>query len=320
MNETATIMYACTTAIALCANCLSTAPTVNLGGGNQESSASQMPAGDVSSFGKFIVRSPPKTLGLDPFYAKYADAAGIPVISSEKVPDTALLIARDIIVYMLSERRDVRDAMIRAGARVGVMAIDETTTDIPEQRDLKKPAPEDPRLTPGERRNYAHTIGKMTDREYWAQRARGLGGLYTTGAAENLMAVPGTRYYGGNILVHEFSHNMFQALRTVDSELVARVEQAYTSAKKKGLWACAYMENNVDEYWAEGTRYWFNTNMAYRRGDITVVTSEDFRAHDPELYNIMAEVYRHDHHILADAFYQHPAQSQVKPVDPEHGC
>ncbi|WP_244920090.1 hypothetical protein [Rhizobium etli] len=79
----------------------------------------------------------------------------IGIISSNKVPDTALLISRDIVLYMFSERRDVRDALIQAGARMGVMAIDETTTDIPEQRDWKKPLPDDPRLTPDERRNYA---------------------------------------------------------------------------------------------------------------------------------------------------------------------
>ncbi|MBB4189038.1 hypothetical protein GGE07_005718 [Sinorhizobium terangae] len=318
MNETTTIICIWTVMIVLFG--FLAAPAVDLGGGDQGASASRMQAADISSFDRFIVRSPPKSLGLDQFYAKYADAEGVPIIASEKVPDTALLIARDIVIYMLSERRDVRDAMIRAGARVGVMAVDETTTDIPEQRDLKKPPPDDPRLTPGERRNYANTIGKMTDREYWAYRARGLGGLYTTGAAENLMSVPGTWHYGGNILVHEFSHNIFNTLRTVDPELVARVERAYTQAKKKGLWACAYMENNVDEYWAEGTRFWFNTNMAYRRGETTIATSEDFKAHDPELYDIMAEVYRHDHHILADAFYQHPAQLRVTTVDPEHGC
>ncbi|WP_179363918.1 hypothetical protein [Rhizobium sophoriradicis] len=59
------------------------------------------------------------------------------------------------------------------------------STDIPEQRDWKKPLPDDPRLTPDERRDYANTIGKMTARDYWAQRARGMGGLYTTGAVEN---------------------------------------------------------------------------------------------------------------------------------------
>ncbi|MDK1389297.1 glycoside hydrolase [Sinorhizobium sp. 7-81] len=320
MYETSTIMYACTIAIGLGVSGLVAVSAIGPGGGDNAPSVWPVPAADIPNFDTFVVRSPPKSLGLDPFYAKYADAAGIPVIGSEKVPDTALLIARDIVLYMLSERVDVRDAMIRAGARVGIMATDESTTDIPEQRDWKKPAPDDPRLTPDERRNYAETIGKMTDREYWAKRARGMGGLYTTGAVENLMGVPGTPYYGGNILVHEFSHNVFNTLRTVDPEIVARVEQAYTHAYQKGLWVCSYMEHNVDEYWAEGTRFWFNTNLAYRRDDTTVATSDDFKAHDPELYDIMAEVYRHDHHILADAFYQHPAQLQVRPIDPEHNC
>ncbi|MDL2403459.1 glycoside hydrolase [Rhizobium mayense] len=313
------MIHTCLMGVVLCGGYLFAASAKEPGGIDNESSASRLSMADISSFETFIVRSPPKALGLDPFYAKYADAAGIPVISSEKVPDTALLIARDIVLYMLSERRDVRDALVRAGARVGIMAIDETTTDIPEQRDWEKPAPDDPRLTPDERRNYTSTIAKMTDREYWAQRARGMGGLYTTGAVENLMGVPGTRYYGGNILVHEFSHNIFNMLRTVDPELVARVGQAYAHAYQKGLWACAYMENNVDEYWAEGTRFWFNTNVAYRRGDLTVATSDDFKDHDPELYQIMAEVYRDDHHILADVFYHHSAQLRVTPIGPDCG-
>ncbi|WFU13077.1 glycoside hydrolase (plasmid) [Rhizobium sp. CB3090] len=302
------MIHVCSMGMVLCGGYLLAASAGGLGGTENGLSASTLSMADISNFDTFIVRSPPPSLGLDPFYAKYADAAGIPIISSEKVPDTALLIARDIVLYMLSERRDVRDALIRAGARVGIMAIDETTTDIPEQRDWQKPALDDPRLTPDERRNYASTIAKMTAQEYWAQRARGMGGLYTTGAVENLMGVPGTRYYGGNILVHEFSHNIFNALRTVDPDLVARVEKAYFHAREKGLWARSYMENTVDEYWAEGTRFWFNTNMAYSHGELTVATSDDFEVHDPELYNIMAEVYRHDHHILADVFYRHSAK------------
>src|SRR5262245_34446760 len=35
------------------------------------------------------------------FYGKYADADGIPVLAASKVPDEALLVARDIIKHML---------------------------------------------------------------------------------------------------------------------------------------------------------------------------------------------------------------------------
>jgi hypothetical protein len=41
----------------------------------------------------FTVTASPAALELDPFYKKYADAHGVPVVSSNKVPDAALLMA-----------------------------------------------------------------------------------------------------------------------------------------------------------------------------------------------------------------------------------
>ena len=67
-------------------------------------------------------------------------AIGIRVISSANVPDEALLVTRDIVRHMLLKRPDLRADIIQRGGRVGVMAVTEMTTDIPEQRDWKKPA------------------------------------------------------------------------------------------------------------------------------------------------------------------------------------
>ena len=55
---------------------------------------------------RFTVTPPPAELELDPFYKKYVNAQGIPVVGSEKVPDAALLMARDIVQFMLSDRPD----------------------------------------------------------------------------------------------------------------------------------------------------------------------------------------------------------------------
>lgn len=255
-----------------------------------------------------LVRKPPASFGFDPFYAKYADAQGIPVTGSRHVPDAAILVARDIVISMLSHRPDVRDELARQGARVGIMAVTEHTTDLPEQRDWKKPAIDDPRLTKCEVRDYAKTIGRMTDRQYWDARSRGMGGLYTTGAAENILGVPKTRYYGENILVHEFSHNIMGALRTIDPKLIARLEAAYARAKEKRLWQGAYMANTLEEYWAEGTQFWFNSNKAYITDTLTVVNAADLQAHDPELYAILGSVYGANHHIPADVFHMHAAR------------
>ena len=56
----------------------------------------------------FTVTAPPASLELDPFYKKYTDAHGVPVVSSAKVPDAALLMARDIVQFMLANRPDLR--------------------------------------------------------------------------------------------------------------------------------------------------------------------------------------------------------------------
>ena len=46
------------------------------------------------------------------------DAGGIPVVSSEKVRDDTLLLARDIINSMLSKRPDGRAVMVERKARM----------------------------------------------------------------------------------------------------------------------------------------------------------------------------------------------------------
>lgn len=244
----------------------------------------------------------PQTLSLDPFYKKYTDALGIAIVSSEKVPNAALLVARDIVIHMLAKRPDLREELIRKKMRVGVMAQSESTTDMPEQRNWKKPARDDPRLTPGERNNYENGIAKMTDKEYWDKRARGMGGNPTSCAEENLLGYPGTRYYGENILVHEFSHAIMSAIRTAEPTLFAEIQAAYKEAVEKGLWKNHYASTNANEYWAEGTQTWFWSNYEYMDGATHIQSPEDLRAYDPKLYELLSRVYP-DHHIPMDIYH-----------------
>ncbi len=249
---------------------------------------------------------PPAALGLDPFYKKYADADGLPIVSSEKVPDVALLMARDIVNFMLQARPDVRATLVARKSRVSVMAESEAQTDLPECRDWKKPAPNDPRLTPGERARYNQPggIASMTDRQYWNQRARGMGGNFVSCAEENLMGYAGTRYYGEHILVHEFSHNIMSALRDCDRPLWDEIHAAYKGAMAAGLYEGEYATNTVAEYWAEGTQWWFWSNYEFydRKTGARVQSPDDFRAYDPRLHAIMEKVYA-GHHIPADIYH-----------------
>ncbi len=191
--------------------------------------AAALLAAPAASSSPARVGPPPAALRLDPFYTKHVSAGGIPVIGSSKVPDEALLIARDIVKAQLAHRADLRREAVRQGTRVGIIAPEESMTDLPEHRHWKKPARDDPRLTACEREAYAK-IEALSDRDYWDRRARGSGGVFTTVGAENLLATPNARYFGENILVHEFAHAILDAIERADPPLYARIRSAYDRA------------------------------------------------------------------------------------------
>ncbi|MFN0110673.1 MAG: glycoside hydrolase, partial [Blastocatellia bacterium] len=72
----------------------------------------------IQDYANAAISAPPESLGVDPFYKKYANALGITVLSSEKVPDAALLVARDIIIHMLAKRPDLRAEMVKKKMKV----------------------------------------------------------------------------------------------------------------------------------------------------------------------------------------------------------
>jgi len=92
----------------------------------------------VKTINEELISKPPSKLMLDPFYEKYVDAMGIPVIASAAVSDTALLVARDIIIHMLSERPDIRRALVQSGQKVGIIGYAQQISDIPEYTNMKK--------------------------------------------------------------------------------------------------------------------------------------------------------------------------------------
>ena len=67
--------------------------------------------------GRSTPRKPPAEMRLDPFYEKYIDADGIPIVSSRKVPDAALVIAADIAIQMLAGCPKLHKAMVEGKAR-----------------------------------------------------------------------------------------------------------------------------------------------------------------------------------------------------------
>lgn len=269
-------------------------------GGQATAAASGPPV--FTDFAAALIAKPPAKLMLDPFYEKSCNAMGIPVVASGKVSDLALLIARDIVIHMLAERPDIRRQLITDGQKIGIIGKDQQMSDIPEYKTLKKPELGDRRLTPGEIANY-EKIRQQTDAEYWNRRARGLGGVYTTCGEENLLGIPGTRYFGEQILIHEFAHAIHRAIRTADPQLAVDIEKRYSDAMALGLFKGHYGSTNAGEYWCEGTQFWFWSNYEYKDGERRIYSPADLRAYDPALYDLLGRVYPTSHHIPLDPFW-----------------
>ena len=179
------------------------------------------------------------------------------------------------------------------------------TMDIPEYSRLKRPgAPRDEPVT-------------QEDRDYHANRSRGLGGNPTTGAEENLLGYPGTRYFGEHIFVHEFAHAIMTAIRDVDPKMHAEIGESYKAAMAAGKYVHPrtrpdaeprkhYATTNAGEYWAEGVQWWFFSNFgecfADERGNVRVDTPEEFAAYDPTLNELISRVFD-SHRIPMDVFH-----------------
>jgi hypothetical protein len=219
----------------------------------------------------YPVTAPPAEMKLDPFYAKYVSASGYPVVSSAKVNDYALKEAAYLIDMMLSKRPDVKNAMIKSGSRMIVMAHDEFTTEVPEH-------------------------SKLTPKDFWDARARGLGGSredpVCSCGEENLLGFKGDPYSAENILIHEFAHNIhYRGMIELDQTFDWRVKAAYKKAMQAGLWEGKYASVNPAEYFAEGVQSWFNNNRPPDHDHNHVDTRKELKEYDPGLAALCLEVF-----------------------------
>ncbi len=223
------------------------------------------------------VTSPPESLALDPFYKKFTDANDIPIISSHKVPDKALLKAREIVI-MLTEGlpRNIADTLVARGVKVAVTGRYEGTTDIPE-----------------------YTFLESDTTVNWDVRARGLGGTpelpLTSCAEENLLCYQIDKYHAEDILIHEFAHTIHLVGFVLnDSCFNKNLQAMLDDAVSKGKWQETYASINLEEYWAEGVQSWFNANAGVPVPDGKhnhINTRRELKKYDRPLYDLIASYF-----------------------------
>lgn len=221
---------------------------------------------------EFKVVAPPAELKVDPFHKKYISAHGYPIVASERVNDYALKEAAYLVNLMLDKRPDVREAMIKSGSRLCIIAYNEFTTDLPE-------------------------FAWLQPKDYWDARARGTGGSktdpYCSCGEENLLGYPGDPYSTENILIHEFAHNIhLRGMVNVDPTFDRRLKETYDRAMAAGLWKGTYAATNHHEYFAEGVQSWFDNNRENDHDHNHVNTRQELLEYDPGLAEMCREVFR----------------------------
>ncbi len=227
--------------------------------------------------GDYKITAPPKELNLDPFYKKYVNVNGIHIISSHRVPDSAVVAACRTIDFMTNGLpTEFLEQMVKLNTRVGIMARYEGTTDIPE---------------------HAHLENDTTLN--WDVRARGLGGSIdlplTTCAEENLLCYQIDKYHAEDILIHEFAHTIHGVgILPLDSTFNDLLQKTMDAAISEGKYENTYAKTNIWEYWAEGVQNWFNVNAEVEKTDGKhnwVNTRDDMKKYDPELYAIISRYF-----------------------------
>ena len=214
---------------------------------------------------------PPAVDGVPAFYTQRISAGGFPIVASANVNPYALKEAAYLADMMFAKRPDVRDAMVKSGARMCIIGWNEFTTDLPE---------------------FSH----FQPKDFWDARARGTGGSETdpfcSSAEENLLGYPGDPYSSECILIHEFAHSIhLRGMSNVDPTFDGRVRAAYDAAMKAGLWKGKYAAVNHHEYFAEGVQSWFDNNRENDHDHNHVNTRAELLEYDPALAAVCREVF-----------------------------
>ena len=230
---------------------------------------------------------PPSSLDLDPYYRKYLDAGGIPVVASADVDDHHLYHARDIMNAMLSNRPDLRATMAANRFRVVIYKHDGCRGPF-QTLELRNELPLGRCTT---------TVGTATIR--WLQNR-------FTGEVLLIIDVVGTapavrQPYCNVILVHEFAHMVHYALAIetalsgnrplFDSPFDSRLRGLYNAAISAGLYPDAYAATNYKEYWAEAVMFWFLPDMLTGKVRTPAAVSQ-LADYDPGAAALVAETFR----------------------------
>ncbi|MCC8427139.1 hypothetical protein [Mucilaginibacter sp. UR6-11] len=218
-----------------------------------------------------VVQVSPPVFG---FYTKHLDCGGVAIRSSSVVDDRALIAAGQKINMMLANIPATRHNLAQWGVEIHIIGKDQPTSDLPEFRGQK----------------VVSDVDKSGVTSNIDTRTRGMGGIYTSCGEESLLNLPGDRYAGSDICIHEFAHNiMYYGL---NDSLQKRIQNQYRFALNKGLWKGACAAVDAGEYWAELSMWYFGGHGEFLKGaQIPAPGPDGLMKYDVEGYALLKAIY-----------------------------
>ena len=178
----------------------------------------------------------PPHLNADPYYQKYLNAGGVPILAPESVSDEELRRTQATFLGMVADRPDLLDVLASQNTRILLYDKEKGgLAQLPEFADY-------------------------SDSDF-----SGVFGETSYGGAVAAPAM--TTYHCNETLIHEIAHALDHAIRTQDWNAnrepgfkQAR-NQTYLGAMKAGLWAGRYESTVSHEYWAEMVVHWLRPDV-----------------------------------------------------------
>ena len=196
---------------------------------------------------------PPPHLNADPYYQKYLDARGIPILAPESVPDAELQRTQATLFGMVADRPHLLDVLASLNTRILLYDRDKGgLSQLPEFAD------------------------------YSDSKFAGVWGETSYGGAVAAPAM--TTYHCNETLIHEIAHALDYAIRIHEWETNREPEfkqarnQAYLSAMDAGLWAGSYGSTVSHEYWAEIVVHWLRPDVFRTQWGLSDLSEYDSKA------------------------------------------
>jgi dipeptidyl aminopeptidase/acylaminoacyl peptidase len=246
------------------------------------------------------VTSPPSQFATDAYYTKFTYAREFPVLGSDRVDDSALLRANEIIRRMFAYRHDILKAMIADGARLVVLGRQEKLSDLPEFRDARNQAAFD------EVRylDYSPSLKLMVVPE---ENVLGLPGDPLAGRcmvlsvfAKALHQVTGLRPVDSGFEQRRGKQQYELRVRRMDVEFDRSLQSAYSQAMSKQLWKGTAASAGHLEYWVAGVEAYFDAGgdgQPPELADRSINTREALQVYDPDLFRLVEETMAYKGHV-----------------------